>query len=183
MEFGQRQLGVKKGSGKPLDRVPSQGFFCGGSLMVGRPANNWKSVGSTPARQAPNFSDNLCRRWRGSLTVGKCLSRLLVAEHCCRYRYCPSAPFSYDIPSSKRDLARCTNNLHTGATLQVWAKEQRLRKGFQRQWRGSLIMRTKIAIESDVLLSGGCGYCRPTACPESLSSAAEIRHSARNTRL
>ena len=38
--------------------------------------------------------------------------------------------FVSPIPNRKRD-ARCTNNLPTGAILQVWAKEQRLRKGFQ----------------------------------------------------
>ena len=32
MEYGRIQLGAKKGSGKSLDRVPSQGFFYGGDL-------------------------------------------------------------------------------------------------------------------------------------------------------
>ena len=102
-----------------------------------------------------------------------------------------SYPSRYN-PSQKRD-ARCTNILHTGATLSGVGEGQRLRKGFQGQWRGSL---TTLTYRSMVLckyqsLSGeqsqaeqsSINVAVPTTCLESLSSAAEIRHSARNTRL
>lgn len=103
--------------------------------------------------------------------------------------------FSYpkDNPSRKRD-ARCTNILHTGATLSGVGEGQRLRKGFQRQRRGSVGV-------GDYGLNRNCKYWYEATLPsgqirmtvnaewgilpvfESLSSAAEIRHSARNTRL
>ena len=50
MEFGQIQLGVKKGSGKSLDRVPSQGFFYAGGGIVNAPEN--QSTCSRPLRWA-----------------------------------------------------------------------------------------------------------------------------------
>lgn len=83
----------------------------------------------------------------------------------------------YDIPSSKR-VARCTNILHTGATLSGVGEGQRLRKGFQGQSRNG----RKCLVVDEQTGTCRCTVGNPT-CFESLSSAAEIRHSARNTRL
>jgi hypothetical protein len=109
-----------------------------------------------------------------------------------------SGLFSYpkDNPSSKR-VARCTNIPHTGALSTVKGVGQRLRKGFQ----GQRVARIRLFIEqkqrdaeeirrpktrakraslNTTLLSMLKKLC---LFFESLSSAAEIRHLARNTKL
>ncbi|MCK5016927.1 MAG: hypothetical protein KAS32_07625 [Candidatus Peribacteraceae bacterium] len=79
--------------------------------------------------------------------------------------------FLSPIPSSKR-VARCTNILHTGATLSGVGEGQRLSWGLRN------ISPMTITVESKI-------YTVQVDLPilESLNSAAEIRHSARNTRL
>lgn len=62
MNDGQIQLGVKISSGELPDRRSSQGFFYGGGLAVGRGGIAVNNVVGT-ARQAPDFSNNLCRRY------------------------------------------------------------------------------------------------------------------------
>ena len=116
----------------------------------------------------------ICRQVVSTVRIWTGRDRLVHPE------YLP-APFFYDNPSQKR-VARCTNILHTGATLSGVGEGQRLRKGFQKQWRGSLTIIEYSRVER-VSITEACFCCRPTACFESLSSAAKLRHSARNTRL
>lgn len=151
MSIGQIQLGVKKGSGESLDRYSVQGFFYGGGVL----RDGQRQESSRLVRPRTGRDDTE-----------------IEANPTCQHL------IFYDNPSSKR-LARCTNIPHTGATLQVWAREQRLRKGFQgQQGRGSLTYGSipfrfecgdgyPIQTESSWLRR-----CRPTACLESLSSAA-----------
>ena len=70
--------------------------------------------------------------------------------------------------------SRCTNIPHTGALLTVKGVGQRLRKGFQ------LLGKT---VAGETGLAGHPMQVRILSIFESLSSAAKIRHSARNTRL
>ncbi len=114
---------------------------------------------------------------------------------CCRYvRSAPqvrslSRPFIfYDNPSSKR-VARCTNILHTGATLSGVGEGQRLRKGFQ-GLHSSVGGRERLRLELETVSSRykatilqALSVTLFASFFESLSSAAKIRHSARNTRL
>ncbi len=141
MDTGQIQLGAKRSSGKSLDRYPTQGFFYGGS-SVGRASGTPEVAGSTPARQHLILQTIYVG---GGLVTGQSSGfdaedRGALAETPRRLR--TSASYAelvgsttarrhlfYDNPTRKR-LARCTNTIHTGATLQVWANEQRLRKGF-----------------------------------------------------
>ena len=203
MSTGQIQLGVKKSSGKSPDRYSTQGFFYGGGVVApgvgterrrgtctrnGSPIRlrAWESRVGNPARQHL-ILQTICAKGSGRYTVTKMLlSQVLVDSQCkiqiqlrltsqvldSNQQILPApAHLFYDIPSQKR-LARCTNNIHTGATLQVWADEQRLRKGFQRQWRGSLTIIEYSRIKR-ISITEACFCCRPTACLESLSSAAE----------
>lgn len=87
-------------------------------------------------------------------------------------------PFFYDNPSSKR-VARCTNILPTGATLTGVGEGQRLRKGFQNGGSGTHNGRS---CESRTV-SRNPDKQRTPAHFGSLSSAAKLRHSARNMRL
>ena len=163
MDTGQIQLGVKKGSGEFLDRYPTQGFFYGG----GR--------GGQMVRYL------LCSRI-GRRNIDKIIPLLVDESLFAENKLSIAVPTArqhlifYDIPSRKR-VARCTNILHTGATLSGVGEGQRLRKGFQ---SGGVC--ETLQANSD----GGRNPLKqvellPTF--ESLSSAAKIRHSARNTRL
>ena len=90
--------------------------------------------------------------------------------------------FLSPIPSQKR-VARCTNILHTGATLTDVGEGQRLRKGFQSGGVATTVRQgcnQQGQIVAFAKLYYRYGYLSTF---ESLSSAAEIRHPARNTRL
>ena len=214
MVQGTIKLGVtKRPLGKSLPCAKLEGFFIGGGLKwhtgLSERSNSTREryvvVGDgfgltplkrcrkqsmrrpTPARQAPNFSDNLCAGWRGSQTICGVQQGLTFAQMPrLSYRCRPTAPahLFYDIPSSKRDV-RGTNNLHTGATLSGVGEGQRLRKGFQgQQKRGSFTYGSNpFQFESwewpsdqFKLSPHWLRRSRPTAWPGSLSSAAEIRH-------
>ena len=188
MSTGQIQLGVKESSGKSPDRYSTQGFFyagCKGEAEIGTAILSvHRSLPTDGIPQTPNFSDNLCWQWHYP-------KRYEVATS---FATALPAPFQnnfYDNPSRKR-LARCTNIPHTGALPTVKGVGQRLRKGFKRQWRGSLTIKT--AFKS----AGAWGGHTKVNCflkatrnivadqlpvLKSLSSAAKIRHPARNTRL
>ena len=158
MSIGQIQLGVKKSSGESLDRYSAQGFFYGGGVEA--PGVGTQRSGSTCTS---NGSSSRLRAWESR--VGNPARQHLIF---------------YDNPSSKR-VARCTNIPQKGALPTVKGVGQRLRKGFQ----GSGVYETQqkqlyLLITRWVI--SVCCQCRGT-CLESLSSAAEIRHSARNTRL
>ncbi len=155
MESGQIQLGAKKGFGKSSDQVPTQGFFYCGAACAKRKLERWDT-------------DKLLRGFltedTGDAIESAGLNPAPVA---------PNFNF-YDIPSQKR-VARCTNILHKGARLSGLGEGQRLRKGFQGQWRGSLTICGVQQGTTFTQMSRLSYRCRPTACFESLSSAAETK--------
>ena len=198
MVTGRIKLGAKEElSRKSLSRGQLEGFFYGSGYVhqrkVGRAYNE-------QCCQAPNFSDNYGRVAQSiGTTIG--MTSELSTGLCgvsdsglkCRFDTCPCRFFQdifYDIPSRKRDV-RGTNNLHTGATLSGVGEGQRLRKGFQEQQkRGSFTYGSNpFQFESwewpsdqFKLSPHWLRRSRPTACPESLSSAAENKAYRRRIR-
>ena len=182
MKTGQIQLGVKRSSGKSLDRFSTQGFFYGGGVEQrtdSSGAAGW-NLYARDGKECPNYPSHCQHLILQTCGVAQS-GRARDAE--IRFKSYPVS-FFYDNPSQKR-VARCTNIPHTGALPTVKGVGQRLRKGFQ----GSGV--------ANITLNCCCGKTqglglRPvnkiqqtihSAYLESLSSAAEIRHSARNTRL
>lgn len=170
MDTGQIQLGVKKGSGKFLDRYPSQGFFYW----------RWRKL---------KFSAVIagCRYHTVEKQTSESKAIKSNALNPARQHL-----IFYDNPNRKR-LARCTNIPHKGAILSDMGVERLLRKGFWKRWRGSQDRRgwkssdptksvgqLKTAFSAEIC---GATIAVPTARSESLSSAAKIRHPARNKRL
>ena len=99
----------------------------------------------------------------------------------------PTCSNFYDNPSQKR-VAECTNIPRTGALPTVKGVGQRLRKGFQKL--DVVSIRNKALFWWTPIRKFWSSYpivrkmrVRFPFQPESLSSAAKIRHSARNTRL
>lgn len=112
--------------------------------------------------------------------------------------------FISPIPSRKR-VARYTNIPHKGAMSTVMGEEQRLRKGCWKYWRrDSVGLSLCKVLETAVRIAGRKSmlHCEGNCCEQgqarqrslcigdhfylfsnNLSSAAEIRYSARNTRL
>jgi len=159
MATGRIILGAKELSRKSLSSGQLEGFFYGGG--------------------------------RGGLMMGKCLSWLLITKHYCSRPTARQHLIFYDNPSQKR-VARCTKIPHTGALLTVKGVGQRLRKGFQKWWRGKIV---PIRLTRNEMYYSAQSYRSKQNYPdeviqiiscllfESLSSAAELRHSARNTTL
>ena len=176
MESGQIQLGVKKSSGKSSDQVPTQGFFYGGVAeeFIGR--EGWHSYNYGEQLRQHLILQTICWQRATSGCGDDTLMPRMVVSLCSL----PASYNFYDIPSQKR-VARCTNIPRTGALLTVKGVGQRLRKGFQKQWR-ELKCRVVVGLTNLIGTSLKIGWGNLPAF-ESLSSAAEIRHSARNTRL
>lgn len=95
MDTGQIQLGAYKGSVEFSDQYSSQGFFYGGSSdaivrAVGHCRKAYPQVvDATSARQAPNFSDNLCH-FR-DMGIGLCWRTIMASprtfqDNLCRQR-------------------------------------------------------------------------------------------------
>ncbi len=200
MVTGTIKLGAyKELSRKPLPGDLLEGFFYGGGVAnitlnccCGKTQGqrqqsqlvNKIQQAIHPARQAPNFSDNLCAGQEAQPSArassgfeGIPLVRIKAGG---LVGYPAPHLFSnnfYDIPSSKRD-ARCTNIPHTGALPTVKGVGQRLRKGFQKKKNGlreRLIWKDTAYAQcpaKDAWLSRS----RWLIASESLSSAAEIRH-------
>ena len=225
MVTGRIKLGaIKELSGKPLSCDLPEGFFywwrrkpefsaviagCRYHTVEKQTAESktTKSNVLNPARQAPNFSDNLCMgiavRGRQKVVLTQVQGNLTLCKNQTKVRLTSQVlesdqqilpiptHFFYDIPSRKR-VARCTNIFHTGALPTVKGGRQRLSWGFQRQQkRGSLTYGSNpFQFESwewpsdrFKLSPHWLRRSRPTACFESLNSVVEIRHPARNTRL
>jgi hypothetical protein len=96
----------------------------------------------------------------------------------------------YDNPSQKR-LPKCTNILRTGPLPSVRGEGQRLRKGFQNVGVANITLNCCCGKDAGVAGKTGVytylpikpsGQSTPRIY-ESSSSAAEIRHLAKNTRL
>ena len=186
MDIGRIKLGAtKRLSRKPLSGVLLEGFFYAGTFEEFIGWEGWHSYNYGEfAPAAPNFSDNLCRQR---------VDEKPKAMHVRTINPRLPAPFFYDNPSQKR-VARCTNIPHTGALPTVKGVGQRLRKGFQETGNGTAKLRivTRTEAGANPLCRGRhlLRLARPSKLKklsfvllESLSSAAEIRHSARNTRL
>ena len=200
MVTGQIKLGATKElSRNSQSRDQLEGFFYGGGVVL-------RLITITPATyQERQIGRSISQSRRQHLilqTICKWQSMARLRELLGKVSPLPEAQVNdadqflplafhlfYDIPSKKRD-AECTNILHTGATLSGVGEGQRLRKGFQRRLRGSAGVRS---------ITASIGNSTYTLCLyglidkdagwgilpvfESLSSAAELRHSARNTRL
>ncbi len=160
MKAGQIQLGVRRSSGKSLDRFSAQGFF----------------YGERRGRKRIHEASPEKIKATGLRTVyGYVVADIFPARQHLIF---------YDNPSRKRD-ARCTNIPHTGAILQVWARVQRLRKGFQENQRGSVGGKERLRLELEAVSKRyrttipqalSVTFFASSMFLESLSSAAEIRH-------
>ena len=212
------QLGViKKPQGKSLSCAKLRGFFYGGGVCETQKRSLGNARIGAKLQGFGTIQRYLYVRVDWPMRVSKQV-KILSAKHlilqtkwpsggilvkvgrtesslCCRYvRSAPqvrslSRPFIfYDNPSSKR-VARCTNILHTGATLSGVGEGQRLRKGFQ-GLHSSVGGRERLRLELETVSSRykatilqALSVTLFASSFESLSSAAKIRHSARNMRL
>ena len=191
------QLGAKRPQGKSLSCAKLRGFFNGGGELTGS-SKTWavNSYDVSQHQQLGNSSNTQLItlsarqhlilqtiRWQPLYSGESRLhelysiaSRKLGANPNCQHLF-------YDNPSRKR-LARCTNIPHTGALPTVKGVEQRLRKGFQVKWQFACVGRLRIPELNSQQVKPQDSLCRfESYLPESLSSAAKIRHPARNTRL
>ena len=190
MVQGTIQLGVKRPQSKSLPCAKLRGFFNGGDMRVHKCWAAIKQQG-TPARQHLILQTI---DGRVAQSIGMTSELCGVSDTNAGLTPAPVSLF-YDNPSRKR-VARCTNIPHTGALPTVKGVGQRLRKGFQGglKWHTSLSEWSNSTRERYVVVGDGLGLtplkrCRKqslrrlTPVLESLSSAAKLRHSARNTRL
>ena len=163
MKLGQIQLGVKKGSGKSLDRVSAQGFFYAG-----------RRVGNAKRKRAGNVL--LASLWETKMLVVLLQVGLNPASVAPNFNF-------YDIPSQKR-LARCTNIPHTGALPTVKGVGQWLSWGFQSACKPRGLVKECKSMRKWLAALGSCVRTNRNLTPfESLFSAAKIRLLGRNTRL
>ena len=173
------QLGAKKPQGKSLSDAKLRGFFYGGSdFSVGELV--YALIGTGLSRRG-YYSAVIKRRQHLILqTICRQRPRLFILLKSYTFNSKPCLHLFYDNPSRKRDSV-CTNIPHTGALSTVKGVGQRLRKGF----RGGSVYETQqeqLRLLITRWVVGARCQCRGTHF-ESLSSAAKLRHSARNTRL
>ena len=178
MVTGTIKLGAyKKLSRNPLPGGQLESFFYGGGVVApGKAVATLKLQAFTTIRSKPCMKSLDCQSVASR--VGNPARQHLIF---------------YDNPSRKRDC-KCTNILQKGALLTVRGEGQRLRKGFQRQWCWEV---AQIHLTGNGVCNSAQSYLGKQnypdevahtifhflPCPESLSSAAEIRHLAKNTRL